>query len=547
MKRVAAPLLALAVLAGCAHAGSQATSSDTLTISQQREPRSLNPAFENGVSAMEWGELIFQYLVKYDDTGRLVGDAAVAVPTLANGGISRDGLTITYHLKPNLRFSDGAPLTAADCAFSVDAIMNPANDVQSRYGYDRIAKAEAPDPTTCIFHLKTPFAPLLTLVMAPQGFPILPKHLLAGLPNFNHVPFDQMPVGSGPYRVVAWHRGDRVELAPNPLYYRGAPKIAHLVISFVADSNTAMNQLHTGESDGLFDDQNRGDYPYLKAIPGMITTATPVNAVGAIIFNTSDPVTSDARVRRALALGLDVRAIIAKTYRGALDSRAAGRGLFIWAYDPKAYPDPAYDPARTRAMLDAAGWKLAAGGVREKDGKPLDILFVMQAATQGDAAIGSEVQQYLGAIGARVTLKAYEITQFVAPVAQGGPVYGGKFQMALYPFTNGDDPDTTDQFACKNVPPDGYNKSRICDARIDALLDAARTTYDTAKRRAAYSALQRELAVQMPLILTYQGRELNAFSTRLCGQTTSLSTAFWNVGAWSLCHPERFHSLSSRA
>ncbi|HEY8322153.1 MAG TPA: peptide ABC transporter substrate-binding protein [Candidatus Baltobacteraceae bacterium] len=535
MTRSALPfVLALAILVGCAHVGSSSAPADTLRIAQQREPRALNPALENGVSAMEWGELIFQYLVKYDDSGRLVGDAATEVPTLANGGISPDGLTITYHLKPGLRFSDGAPLTAADCAFSVDAIMDPANNVQSRYGYDRIAKAEAPDPRTCVFHLKTPFAPLLTLVMAPQGFPILPKHLLARLPNFNDIPFDQLPVGSGPYRVVAWHRGDRVELVPNPLYYRGAPKIAHLTISFVADSNTAMNQLRTGESDGLFDDQSRGDYPYLKAIPGVVTTATPKNAVGAIIFNTADPVTSDARVRRALALALDVPAIVAKTYRGALDSRAAGRGLFIWAYDPQAYPDPAYDPARARALLDAAGWKRTAGGVREKNGMPLDILFVIQAATPGDAAIGSEVQQSLSAVGARVTLKAYEITQFVAPVAQGGPVYGGKFGMALYPFTNGDDPDTTDQFACKNVPPNGYNKSRICDPRIDALLDAGRTTYDTAKRQAAYSALQRELAAQMPLILTYQGRELNAFSTRLRNQTTSLSTAFWNVGAWTL-------------
>ncbi len=534
MRRIGALAIALAFLAGCTQTGAPRVASDMLRIAQQREPRSLNPALENGASAMEWGELVFQYLLKYDDTGRLIGDAAVAVPTLANGGISKDGLTVTYHLKPNLRFSDGVPLTASDCAFSVDAILNPENNVQSRYGYDRIARAEAPTPTTCVLHLKSPFSPLLTLVMAPQGFPILPKHLLASLPDFNGIPFDERPIGSGPYRVLAWRRGDNVELEANPLYYRGAPKIAHLTISFAADSNTAMNRLRTGEIDGFFDDQSRTDYGYLKAIPGVVTTATPVDAVGAIIFNSADPVTSDARVRRALALAIDVKSMIAKTYRGAVRSDAAGRGLFIWAYDPKAYPDPTYDPAAARRLLDAAGWRPGTDGTRVKDGKPLDILFILQAATPGDAAIGSEVQQYLHAVGARTTLKAFEITQFVAPVSEGGPVYGGKFQMALYPFTNGDDPDTTDQFACKNVPPNGYNKSRICDPRIDALLDRARTTYDVQKRQAAYSALERILADQMPLLLLYQGREINAFSTRLRGQTTSLSTAFWNVGAWSL-------------
>jgi peptide/nickel transport system substrate-binding protein len=116
----------------------------------------------------------------------------------------------------------------------------------------------------------------------------------------------------------------------------------------------------------------------------------------------------------------------------------------------------------------------------------------------------------------------------------GGPVYGGKFQMALYPFTNGDDPDTTDQFACRNVPPNGYNKSRICDPRIDALLEEGRSTFDPERRREAYVRLQRILRTKMPILLLYQQRQLNAFTTRLQGQSTSLSGAFWNVEHWRL-------------
>jgi len=532
MKPALATALVAMLLAGCSGPATQRAQSDSAVVAQQREPRSLNPAFENGASSTEWGELLFQYMVKYDDKGVLVPDAATAVPTLANGGIAPDGRTVTYHLRKGLRFADGAPLTARDCVFSIDAILNTKNNVQSRYGYDRIARAEAKDPLTCVLHLTQPFSPLLTLVLAPQGFPLLPAHLLAKYPTMNDLPFDSLPIGSGPYRVVSWDRGNRIRMEANPYYYRGAPKIRRLDVAFVVDPNTAMNQLRSGEVDGFYDDQNRGDFEVLSAIPNVVTTRTRISAVGALIFNTSDPITSDKRVRRAIALALDVRSMVAKTYRGALDSSDAGRGLFIWAFDPKAYPDARYDIAAANALFDAAGWKRGPNGMRAKDGKPLSLLLVIQAATPGDAQIGSEIQQSLHQAGVDVTIKAYQITQFVAPVAQGGPVYGGKFAMALYPFTNGDDPDTTDQFACKNVPPNGYNKSRICDPRIDALLEAGRTTYDTTQRKAIYAHLERILADEMPILLLYQGRQLNAFSNRIKGQTTSLSGAFWNVGAW---------------
>ncbi|MDB5027513.1 MAG: appA 2, partial [Candidatus Eremiobacteraeota bacterium] len=358
--------------------------------------------------------------------------------------------------------------------------------------------------------------------------------LLAKLHDFNAIPFNSMPLGSGPYVVSKWTRGDRVEMRANPYYYRGKPAIERLVVRFVPDPNTAMNLLRTREAGGYFSDLDYGNYPLLREIPGIRVTRTPMNAVGAIVFNTQDPVTRDPRVRQALAMAIDVPSTMLKTYRGAVSTQNAGRGLFIWAHDPKAYPDVPYDPARSRALLDAAGWKLGADGLRRKDGVPLDVLFIMQAATPGDAIIGNAVTQYEKAVGASVTLKAYNVTQFVAPSSEGGPVYGGKFQMALYPFVNGDDPDTTDQFSCATVPPHGYNKSRLCDPRVDALLAQGLRTYDVAQRKAIYRRLQAILHEQMPVALLYQRPELDAFTQRLQHQTTSLSTAWWDAGAWTL-------------
>lgn len=522
--------LALACLSACSRHGA---GGDTLTIAQQREPMSLNAALENGASQTELGLLLYNYLLKWDDRGRLVGDVATAVPTRANGGVSADGKTIIYHLRAGVKFADGTPLTARDCVYSIEAILNPRNNVQTRYGYDRVARADAPNDTTVVLHLREPFAPIFTLVLAPQGFPILPAHVLAKLPDFNHAAFNERPIGGGPYVVRRWVHGDRVDLDANPYYFRGKPAIPHVTIRFVAEPNTSINLLRTGEADVFFNDEDSGNVPILTSIPNVRVLRTPVNAVGALIYNTQDPITSDVRVRRALTQAIDIPALVAKTYRGAVDSLDAGRGLFEWAYAP-AYPLTAsYSPAAANRLLDDAGWRAGADGIRTKNGMRLTVQLVIQAKTPGDEIIGSAIQQAERAIGAEITLKAFNVTQFVAPAQSGGPVYGGKFQMALYPFVNGDDPDVTDQFACRNVPPHGYNKSRFCDPALDALLAQARTTYDEPVRRQIYERIQSSLSRDLPIVLLYQRREVDTFSNRVAGESGSVSTVFWNAGSWT--------------
>ncbi len=519
MFRVVALLCVAAMgVAGCSRqSGGQSTSQ--LVIAQQREPMSLNPALENGQSSTEWGFLLFSYLVKYDDRGRLVGDVAQQAPTLANGGISKDGLTVTYKLRKAVRFADGTPLTAADCVWSINAINNPANNVQSRYGYDRIASAQAPNASTLVLHLKEPFAPLLTLVLAPQGFPILPAHLLRKYPDFNHLPFDAEPIGSGPYVVERWIHGDRVVMHANPYYFGGKPKIERLTIRFVPDAQTAANLLQTHEVQGYFNSQDYSQYPLLRSIPGYALLSIPVAGVGAIILNTQSPALKDPAIRHAVAQAIDIPSLVRKAYRGAVDSRRPGEGLFFWAYDTQAYPEIPYTPAQSRRVLAA---------------RNLDLQIIIQAATPGDAVVANSIVQYERAAGVRMTIKQFNISQFVATANEGGPVYGGKFDLALYPFVNGDDPDTTDQFACANVPPHGYNKSRICDPQIDALLAAGRSTFDVAKRKAIYARLEKLLYDRLPIVLIYQRREIDVFTNRLHGVTGSLDSVFWNIGSWML-------------
>lgn len=511
--KLAAFAAALALF-GCARLSAPA---DRVIVVDQREPRSLNAALENGASSTMWGELLYNYLLKFDSSGALVGDVATVVPTRENGGISPDGTTITYHLRSGVRFADGTPLTAHDCVYSIGAILNPRNNVQTRYGYDRIARAQATDDRTLVLHLKAPFAPIFTLVLAPQGFPILPAHLLSKHPDFNNLPFNEHPIGGGPYVVRQWRHGERVELDANPYYFRGRPRIAHMTVRFVPDANTAINQLRTGEADLLFNDQDMGNVEILHGIRDVEVLRTPVNAVGALLFNTQDPATRDPAVRRALTQAIDIRALVRKTYRGALDAQDAGRGLFEWAYDSRYPLSISYDPAAARRTLAK---------------RRLSLLMLIQANTPGDEILGSAVQQAEHEAGVAIQLKRYEITQFVAPASAGGPIYGGKFQLAYYPFINGDDPDVTDQFFCANIPPHGYNKSRFCDPKLDTLLIAARQTYDRAARIKLYSRIQARLHDALPIVLLYQRREIDGYNRRIHGITGSVSSIFWDAGSW---------------
>src|SRR5580692_7703348 len=173
-------------LAACTKASVEPHRSGVLVIAVSGEPGSLNPLYLQGSPAAMVGALGYSSLTKYDARGRIVADAAAMVPSLANGGISRDGTRIIFHLRRDIRWQDGAPLTSKDVLFTYRAIMNPANALPSRDGYDRIARVAAPDRDTVIVELKQPLASILPgFFGGDSNYAILPAHLLAAYPNLN--------------------------------------------------------------------------------------------------------------------------------------------------------------------------------------------------------------------------------------------------------------------------------------------------------------------------------------------------------------------------
>jgi peptide/nickel transport system substrate-binding protein len=143
-----------------------------LVIAVPQEPPSLNTLLTEGPSSTMLDPLVYSFLLTFDDRGNLAPDLAAEVPSARNGGISADGRTITYRLRKNVVWQDGVPLTARDVVFTQHAIMNPSNNVFSRYGFERVLSIAAPDPYTVRIRFRTPFSPILTQFFGPARGPI---------------------------------------------------------------------------------------------------------------------------------------------------------------------------------------------------------------------------------------------------------------------------------------------------------------------------------------------------------------------------------------
>ncbi|HXO16794.1 MAG TPA: peptide ABC transporter substrate-binding protein, partial [Candidatus Dormibacteraeota bacterium] len=447
--------------------------------------------------------LIFSMLVTHDERHHQIPDLAQAVPTLQNGGISKDGLTLTYHLRHGVTWHDGAPFTSRDVKFTWQAIMNPRNNVVSRRGYDLVRSMDTPDAYTVVVHMKQLFPPAVDTLFAESDTPmrVLPAHLLAKYPDLNHVEFNAAPVGTGPFRFVSWQRGDRIVLQANPAYFRGRPALKQMTLAIIPDDNTVQAQLKSGEAD-LAIEIPSAVYRGVDGAPGVRRQLADSPAYTAILFNTQRPPLDDARVRQALVLGVDRAAIVRDDEYGTATLATADLAPYYWAFDSTLHPAP-YDPARAKALLDAAGWRAGPDGVRVRNGTRLSLLMVYGIGSQIVRTMTAQVQQMYRGIGVDLQFKGFDYATLYAAAQSGGILNGGKFDLAMYSWVSGSDPDDSSQWTCAMIPPAGNNVSRYCSPAMEAAQRLALSTFDRSVRKRAYAQIQSLLLRDAPAAFLY--------------------------------------------
>ncbi|MBV9403454.1 MAG: hypothetical protein JO018_06960, partial [Candidatus Eremiobacteraeota bacterium] len=307
MKRYLSVLCIAFAIAGCTKVGTQTsgvhnpgTIPGEVRIAIQSEPINLNPILASNTTDGMVDALMFDFLVTADPKGNPLPDLANPVPTLQNGGISKDGLTITYHLRKNVKWSDGAPFTSKDVKFSWQAVVNPQNNTTSRRGYDLVRSIDTPDPYTVVVHMKQRFAPIVNTLFAESDNPIwvVPEHILGKYPDINRVPFNNQPVGTGPYKLAEWVKGDHITVVRNDNYFLGRPKLDKIVVHVIPDENTTINELKTHDIDWMFQ-ASPDTCKETKNLPGVNVFYNNVDGYESVLLNLKHPPLDNPLVRKA--------------------------------------------------------------------------------------------------------------------------------------------------------------------------------------------------------------------------------------------------------
>lgn len=511
--------------------------------SEGSDPKGLNVVLDSASPTLDLAMFIFSWAIRYDAKGQPVPDALREIPTVANGDVSKDGLRLTYKLRPNIKWQDGVPLTCADLKFTWQVVMNPHNNVVTTDGYKSIGSIDCSNPLVAVIHMKKLYAPYLQQLWSENGnAPILPEHLLAkyndAKGSFNTAPYNSLPVGSGPFKVVAWDRGQDVRMVANPDFYLGKPRLNEVIYKILPDENTEETQLQTHELDMLAvgSGMKWPQYAAMAADPanGLVAVRVDSFLFSHVDFNLRHPIVSDRNVRIALAYATNRATIIGKMLHGsAVAAETDQSPVLSWAYtnDVTHYP---YDPQKARAVLDADGWKVGPDGVRVKNGQRLEFTFSTQTESNYGKALQTFLQREWRDVGVQADIKNYPTSQFFDNSANG-ILQGGHYDAASFSWYGAADPDDSAIYSAQNMAPHGQNAMFWDNPVATAAMNDALSTIDQARRKRDYVVVQQQLTRDVPTIIISFSRVPFVYNSNLKGFDPSpVISAFWDPWNYSI-------------
>ena len=523
----------------------------------------MNPYLSGGTKDIWASSMVLEPMAGIDDQGQLIPKLAVEIPTLENGGISADMMSITWKIIPGLLWNDGTPVTADDAVFTAAYCMDPAGGCAQATKYEGVASVEAVDASTVKVTFTAPKPNPYTAFVGALS-PLLQKAQFAactGAAAPTCTDPNNMPIGTGPFTVTGFTVNDTVTLAANANYRDPAkPAFATAVIKGGGDAEgSARAVMETGEFDYAWNTQIPPDSQAAMTAAGK---GAFVVAFGTLVerleMNTTDPsadlpegerataahphpILSDIKVRTALSMAID-RSILVEVGYGAGGKPTCNviPGPDAWASDNTACLTQ--DMPGAMALLDEAGWKDTDGdGIRDKDGKKLSILYqtTVNPIRQDFQAL---IKDWWTELGVEVELKAIDPGVFFGG-DPGSPDTFQKFYADVEMYANNSDnpdPETyLGQYQCKNAPtPDngwqGENINRFCDPAYDAMVAELSTTTDLAKRQEIAKKLNdmvtKDSMIVIPLV--HRGT-LSAHSNTLGGVVMNAwDSELWNIADW---------------
>lgn len=495
-------------------------------VGTPQEPASLNPLLATSSIEDAVSSLVIEGLVEIDADGQYAPVLAAELPS-----VSADGLVVTYKLRQNVKFSNGDPFTCADVVFTKDAILSDLSQAGTS-GYSDIDSIECKDDYTAVVTFADVYAPYLRLFSY-----IIPKGAgdLAKLDSWS---FNRNPIGTGPWIVKEWQAGDHITFVKNPHYRglaEGKPYLDTLIVRVLPSREVGMQLLGTGEIDVLWD-LIEADFPALKKLGDKVSWAGTLAGSGEnelLVLNFADPavdapkdpaanphpILSDLRVRQAIQLGIDKKLIADTLLYGnvRVGTTVLPSGPFACPQEPSKY-----DPEAAKKLLDEAGWKVGADGIRVKDGKRMSLKIASTSGNKLREDTEQVLVEMLKAIGIELKIENVPSDVLFAGWGANGMRKHGRFDILLYTTGPGIDPDSHlfANYHSARIPTadnegSGSNFSRYINPDVDKWIDDAAATTDMAKRKELYCKVAAQINKDLPRIMLYERLLISGYRTHL--------------------------------
>ncbi|GAA4025774.1 ABC transporter substrate-binding protein [Allokutzneria multivorans] len=489
-----------------------------MVLADGYEPETLNPLLGFGE---EGASKLFDGLVEHRADRSVRAALAAEVPQP-----SPDGTTWTVKLRPGVKFHDGTTFGSEDVVATYRAVLDPAFASTVRSNYSMVTAVDSDGPTTVRFTLAYPYAPFVHRMV----LGIVPSESVAQPGPLERSPLNAKPVGTGPYKLTEWRRGDRMVMEANDDYFLGAPKVRKLTVVFAIDDNTRAQRMRAGEFDGT-------------ALPPLAANGmTDVKGAQVIKHSSADyrtvvmpmnnPVTGDRAMRLALNYAMN--------RGGMIQALLGGKGQPASTPIPQALPEfvePTaqfrYDKEEAARLLEQAGWVLGADGVRARGPQRASFSLMYPAGDSVRKDLAQAFASDAKAVGVEVKLEGLGWEAIEPRMGADALVLGGG-----NPF----DPDLKSYpLLHSSFAANGFNNpGSYRNAQVDAALDAGRKETDPAQRVAYYRQFQRAYAADPAMVFlvfldhTYVVRDgWTGYQEVVDPHTHGLTWGpWWNVQSW---------------
>ncbi len=470
-----------------------------LVVGSLAEPTTLNPLYPPLGKSIGVEELLFLSLYGRNSEGKIV-------PQLAySWEYAEDFRAITFYLRSDIKWSDGADFTADDVAFTFNLIKDPEVSSPLAASVRFIDSVKVLNPYKICFYFNRVYADELL----DAGLKPLPKHILENVTDVRNASFNTAPVGNGPYVFESWERGQKMVLKANENYYRGKPPIENVYFWFADGEEALAVEMLEGNID-IVTDVSPSLYERIKDHEDINLIIKPGDSYTYIGWNLDRPLFSDLKMRRALTTAIDRERLVEEVVLNLADVAKGPIPPTSWAFDDELGTHT-YDAELSRTLLDELGWNRPRNrNIRRKGNEQLRFTLITNKENPIRIAIANFVAANLAEVGVQVTTEFLDTPTFIARLIEGD------FDAFILGWSVKDRIDPT--MVWNSDPEKGkFNLVSYKNPKVDTMIDMGLLTLDRRETRKIWSEFQRIIAEDIPNTFLFYPKEIAAASRRVKG------------------------------